>query len=103
MLRVYQGGIDCSDDSFLFETIKKVGPRGHYLEEDSTLCNFKQVWYSQIFDRSLTAEVAADSFTNKIKEKTLELINAPVNPDIDPAIFPILDEHEKKWKTLLNK
>ncbi|MPN40419.1 hypothetical protein SDC9_187956 [bioreactor metagenome] len=102
MLRVYQGGIDCSDEAFLFETIKKVGPRGHYLEEDSTLENFKSVWYSKIFDRSLAGEVPADSFAQKIKQKTLALIDAPVNPDIDPSILPVLAEHEKKWKKLVD-
>ena len=102
MLRVYQGGIDCSDEALLFDTIKKVGPRGHYLEEDSTLDNFKSVWYSRIFDRSLTGEIPADSFAQKIKQKTLTLINAPVNPDIDPLILRILAEHEKKWKKLID-
>ncbi|MEG1603886.1 MAG: trimethylamine methyltransferase family protein, partial [Cloacibacillus sp.] len=102
MLRVYQGGIDCSDEAFLFETIKKVGPRGHYLEEDSTLENFKSVWYSKIFDRSLTGEIAADAFSKKIKDKTLELIEAPVNPEIDPSMLQILEEHESKWRKLID-
>lgn len=102
MLRVYQGGIDCSDEAFLFDTIKKVGPRGHYLEEESTLENFKSVWYSNIFDRSLTGELPAGYFNQKVKEKTMELINAPVNPEIDQSILPIIAEHERKWKKLVD-
>ena len=101
MIRVCQGGVDCSDEAFLFDVIKAVGPRGNYLEQNSTLANFRSVWYSDIFDRSLTGETAPDSFAQKVKEKTMKLIDGPTNPSIDPDILPIIAEHERKWMQLI--
>lgn len=101
MLRVYQGGVDFSDEAFLFDVIKKVGPRGHYLEDNSTLENFRSVWYSKIFDRSLNAELPSDEFLKRIKKNTMKLIEGDVNQDIDQAILPVIEEHEQKWKKLV--
>lgn len=101
MLHVYQEGIDCSDSAFLFDTIKKVGPRGNYLGEDSTVANFRNIWYSSIFDRSLNSEVAKDAFMEKVKNKTIKLIEAPVNSQIAPHVLAVIEEHERKWKKLI--
>lgn len=101
MLRVYQGGIDLSDEAFMVDVIKEIGPKGNYLQHDSTLTNFKQVWYSKIFDRSLNAEIPADAFVSKIKKKTTKLIEKHKNKKVNTDIFPILEEHEAKWKKLV--
>ncbi|MDO5116437.1 MAG: trimethylamine methyltransferase family protein [Synergistaceae bacterium] len=97
MLRVYQEGIDLSDESFIFDVIKRVGPRGHYLEEETTLRNFKKIWYSKVFDRSLNSEIPQNNFANKIKEKTKSIIATHINDSVNENIIPILEEHERKW------
>lgn len=101
MLRVYQGGIDFSDEALMFDVIKKIGPKGHYLEESSTLKNFKSIWYSKIFDRSLNVELPADEFLRRIKSKTIKLIEGDINKNINNDILPIIEEHEQKWKRLI--
>ena len=98
MLRVYQGGIDLSEEAFMFDVTKEVGPRGNYLQHDSTLEHFKSIWYSKIFDRSLNAEIPSDNFDQKIKAKTQKIISKHRNEDVNENIIPILEAHEKKWK-----
>ena len=98
MLRVFQNGIDVSDDAFLFDVIKETGPRGHFLEQPSTLTNFREIWYSEIFDRSLAQKTEPNIFLSRVKSKTIGLIDAPENEKLSADIMQIICEHENKWR-----
>lgn len=103
MLHIYQEEIDFSDEAFLFDVIKKIGPKGHYLEEPSTLENFKCIWYSKIFDRTLNGVLPDNIFLTKLRKKTMKLINTYENEDIKPEVVKIVDSYEKKWQETISK
>jgi trimethylamine--corrinoid protein Co-methyltransferase len=53
MVNQYTGGVPVNDDALALDLIDKIGPGGHYLLEDHTLKHFRNVWYSNLFDRSI--------------------------------------------------
>ncbi|MFA0889809.1 MAG: trimethylamine methyltransferase family protein [Synergistales bacterium] len=103
MLKIFQEEVDLSEEAFMFDVIKEIGPRGNYLQHESTLLNFKQIWYSKIFERRLSGESKANIFAEKIRAKTINIIENHYNLEINPKILPILLEHEKKWAKLIEK
>ncbi len=46
-------GLPVNDETLALDVIDKVGPGGHYLHEDHTFDHFKEIWYSDLFDRSV--------------------------------------------------
>ena len=53
MIKHFTQGIAVDSEELALEVIKKVGPGGAYLSEDHTLKNFKKIYYSSLFSRSM--------------------------------------------------
>jgi trimethylamine--corrinoid protein Co-methyltransferase len=91
------GGIPVNDDTLALDLIDKIGPGGHYLEEDHTLDNFKNVWYSDLFDRAFNAEwlaKGAKRFEERLREKTEEvMLHQPV-----PLSNEVINEMEQMMR-----
>ena len=52
MVKRLIAGFELDEDSLALDTIKSVGPAGHFLEEEHTLQNFRKgVWYPSLFER----------------------------------------------------
>lgn len=51
MVRRIAGGIDVNDETLAFDVIKKIGPGGHFLEEEHTLRHFREHHQSKLIDR----------------------------------------------------
>lgn len=43
--------VDITDETLALDVINHVGPSGHYLETEHTLENYRQHWYSNLFNR----------------------------------------------------
>ena len=54
--------------ALMLKTIKDVGPGGHYLEERSTLKNFKKIWYPKRFKRLMENPDESDLMDRLIAE-----------------------------------
>ena len=52
MINQFVRGIVVDEDTLAVDVIHSVGPGGHFMEEDHTLKYFREVWYSNLFDRS---------------------------------------------------
>lgn len=101
MVKQFMGGVTVTDDTLALDIIEKVGSGGNFLREKHTVKNFKNMLYSDIFDR-LQYETwqnrGAKSIEQRLKEKTLALINSQDEAPLDQAIVKELDARQKAWE-----
>jgi len=82
------------------EMIDRVGPGGHFLNEDHTLRHFRDVWYSNVFDRTIyTAWLAEDGrrFEQRLRDHTAELMQHRPAP-LPDATLAELEKMARHWK-----
>ena len=73
MIKHYMRGIMVNDDTLALEIIHSVGPGGHFMEQKHTLDHYREVWYSNLFDRSLYdtwLERGGRRFQERLTEQT---------------------------------
>lgn len=49
-------GIEVNEETLAYEVINRVGPQNHFLSEDHTVKNLKNIWMSDIFNRDSFAD-----------------------------------------------
>lgn len=100
MVNQYMRGIVVNDETLALDLIDRVGPGGHYLEEAHTMHHFRDVWYSDLFDRTnydAWRKQGAIQFTERLREKTRKLMN--LNAASLPAeIIKEMELMEKQWR-----
>jgi trimethylamine--corrinoid protein Co-methyltransferase len=100
MVQQYMKGLPVNEKTLALDLIDKIGPGGHYLYEDHTHEHFREVWYSDLFDRSVYDVWVADGergFSERLREKTLNLME--VEPDPLPEdVLEELENMQKHWK-----
>jgi trimethylamine--corrinoid protein Co-methyltransferase len=88
MVNQFMGGIPLNDESIALELIDKIGPGGHYLLEKHTLEHFRNVWYSDLFDRTIYDQwqaQGAKQFQERLHEQTQKAMEhqpAPLSDDV---------------------
>ena len=100
MVSQYMRGIRVNDETLALGVIDRVGPGGHYLEEEHTMRHFREVWYSDLLDRSNYDEwrkQGSIDFAERLRVKTRKLM------DINTASLPAeitkeMDHMEKRWR-----
>ncbi len=92
----YQRGVDLSDAEDWVQSIKDSGPGGNYLSSPLTFENFKQIHYSDFFDRSMTGTPL--SMNQKIYERTLELINEHKPKELSSEQLEIIENSWNRWE-----
>jgi trimethylamine--corrinoid protein Co-methyltransferase len=100
MVNQFMGGIPVNQETLALELINRVGPGGHYLNEDHTMDHFREVWYSKLFDREIYDvwhKQGAKRFEDRLREKTLEVMNHKP-PALPPEIIKELDQMAKHWE-----
>lgn len=100
MLNQIFRGIEIDDENLAVEVIHNVGPGGHFMNEDHTIEHFKEVWYSNLFDRSNYAtwlENGGLRFEERLRLQTLEKME--YEPRLIPeAIRQELDRLAENWQ-----
>jgi trimethylamine--corrinoid protein Co-methyltransferase len=100
MIKHYMRGILVNDDTLALEIIHGVGPGGHFMEEKHTLDHYREVWYSNLFDRSLYdtwLERGGRRFRERLTEQTQETVEH--EPEMLPEAFiKELDRMATYWK-----
>lgn len=100
MLNQIFRGIEIDDENLAVEVIHNVGPGGHFMNEDHTIEHFKEVWYSNLFDRSNYAtwlENGGLRFEERLRLQTLEKMES--EPRLIPeAIRQELDRLAENWQ-----
>ena len=89
MVGQFMRGLPVNDETLALDVMDKVGPGGHYLGEDHTLKHFRDVWYSDLFDRSIYAtwlSAGAKRFEQRLQEKTEEVMRHQPSPLPDDVL-----------------
>ena len=96
-------GIEVSEKTLALEVIDRVGPRGHFLETEHTLENFREhIWHPRLFERgsyeAWKAAGARDLFA-KLNARVREILKThrpePLAAEAERKIAQILAEREK--------
>ncbi|MGD8302827.1 MAG: trimethylamine methyltransferase family protein [Desulfobacterales bacterium] len=100
MVNQYMRGIPVSDETLALDVIDRIGPRGHYLAEEHTMQHFRDVWYSDLFDRSnydKWREQGSVRFAERLRKKTRKLMDHPAEP-LPAEIFREMELMERQWR-----
>ena len=99
MVNQYMRGILVNDETLALDLIDRVGPGGHYLEEEHTMRHFHDVWYSDLFDRTNYDEwlkQGSKHFTERLQEKTRKLMELDTE-QLPTEIIKEMDRMAKHW------
>lgn len=83
MVEQFMRGVPVSDETLALDMMDRIGPGGHYLYEDHTLEHFREVWYSDLFDRSVHEvwlSQGGKRFQQRLREKTESLMRHQPEP-----------------------
>jgi len=99
MVNQYMRGILVNDETLALDLIDRVGPGGHYLEEEHTMRHFRDIWYSDLFDRTnydTWLKQGSIPFTERLREKTRKLMDINTEP-LPTEIIKEMDRMAKHW------
>jgi len=100
MVNQYVMGMPINDESLAVELIDKIGPGGHFLNEEHTLKHFRDVWYSRIFDRTILAqwqERGSKQFEERLREATVKAMAHKPAP-LPMEVVKEIDRMAKHWR-----
>ncbi len=100
MVNRYMRGMPVNDETLALDLIDRVGPGRHYLQEDHTFKHFREVWYSQFFDRTIQAqwlEKGAKRFEERLREQTQKVMDHKPVP-LPSEVIKELDLMAKHWE-----
>jgi trimethylamine--corrinoid protein Co-methyltransferase len=84
-------GIPVYDDTVALQVMDQVGPGGHYLSHDHTYERFKtEIWRPTLTDRrdyNEWSKAGAKTYQERVHERTIELLEADVEPLLDEAMY----------------
>ena len=96
----FMHGIPVTEETLAIDLIDKVGPGGHYLQEGHTMKHFRNIRYSNLFERMVYEKwekAGAKTFEQRLQEITLEKMKHRPTPLPDKVIKE-LDKMQAKWK-----
>ena len=96
----FMNGIPVTKETLAVDIIDKVGPGGHYLTEKHTMDHFRQIKYSELFDRSIYEKweaAGSKKFEDRLQELTLKKM-AHVPRSLPEEIIKELDKMQASWK-----
>ena len=77
MVNQYMGGMPMNDETLAVGVMVRIGPGGHYLNEEHTLRHYKEMWYSDLFDRTIYQtwlDRGGKRFDERLRNKTAKLM-----------------------------
>jgi trimethylamine--corrinoid protein Co-methyltransferase len=96
----FMNGVPVTDDTLAIDLIDRVGPGGHFLQEDHTMNHFRKVRYSKLFDRTVYdqwREAGSKRFEERLREITRETMDHQPAP-LASEITRELDRMQSHWK-----
>ena len=98
-------GVNTTDEYLAMDDMREVGPKGHYLAQESTLVKNRENWESALEDRNeydRWMALGGKTMGQRAKERVQDIIlNGELNtmsPEKDAAIAAILDRIDKAEK-----
>ncbi len=96
----YMEGIPVTEETLALDIIDKVGPGGHFLQEQHTMDHFRKVKYSKLFERDVFAnwqKAGEKRMESRLQELTLEKMKHRPEP-LPADIIKELDRMQALWK-----
>jgi trimethylamine--corrinoid protein Co-methyltransferase len=100
MVRQFLQGLAVNEETLAVDIIDKVGPGGHYLNEEHTLRHFREVWYSELFDRAMLdqwKQKGGKRFEERLREATQKAMAHTPAP-LPAEVLRELDRMATSWK-----
>ena len=97
MVNVMLRGIEINDETLPLGLMEKLGPKASYLFESHTRKHFRTFWAAPLFDRSFARTGTVQSAEERIKRKTIELIETHQPKPLPDATVRELKKVEKAW------
>lgn len=100
MVRQFLKGLTVNEETLAVDLIDKVGPGGHYLNEEHTLRHFREVWYSELFDRAMLdqwKQKGGKRFEERLREAAQKVMAHTPKP-LPAEVLRELDRMAKYWK-----
>lgn len=95
MVKPLRRGIPVNDESLCVDVIKAVGQGGHFLNHMHTLEHFGDVWYSDLYDHTMSGTVP--TLNEKINKKAKDILEnytpQPLTAEQEASVSAIM----KKW------
>jgi trimethylamine---corrinoid protein Co-methyltransferase len=96
----YMNGIPVTKETLALDVIEKVGPGGHYLQEQHTMNHFKEIKYSNLFERMVYdnwKKQGSKKLEQRLQELTLKKMEH--RPEaLTPEIIKELDSMQAAWR-----
>ncbi|HHC25128.1 MAG TPA: hypothetical protein ENK58_06915, partial [Desulfobacterales bacterium] len=92
--------IPVSKETLAIDIIDKVGPGGHYLTEKHTMDHFRQIKYSELFDRSIYDKweaAGSKKLEDRLQALTLKKMEHKPRP-LSKETLKELDNMQASWK-----
>ena len=96
----FMSGLPVTDETLAIDLIDRVGPGGHYLQEEHTMKHFRKVRYSKLFERSIYdhwKDVGGKRFEDRLREITKEAM-AHKPETLASEVIKELDRMAAHWK-----
>jgi len=99
MVRPMRRGIKMDKEQIALEVIKNVGPGGQYVSEEHTFKYFRDFWYPEMLDRTMTG--GDKPLKEKINSKLEKIIKTHELPVLDEEMLREIEKLEEKWRSIL--
>jgi trimethylamine--corrinoid protein Co-methyltransferase len=100
MARRFMRGIEVNPETLARDVIARVGPGGHYLEDDHTFDHFRQqLWNPSLltrFGREEWKAAGSKDMAQKVHEKVLEILNSHQAPPLPDAVVSTIASLREK-------
>jgi trimethylamine--corrinoid protein Co-methyltransferase len=96
----FMDGIPVNRETLALDIIDKVGPGGHYLQEQHTMDHFRKIKYSDLFERQVYAnweKAGSRTLEQRLQKLTLEKMEHRPAP-LSPEVVAELDRMQAAWK-----
>jgi len=96
----FMAGIPVTEETLALDVIHRVGPGGHYLQDDHTMNHFRKIKYSEIFERMVHDQwkaAGAKTFEQRLQEATLKKMAHRPEP-LPEETIKALDDMQKGWQ-----
>ena len=100
MVKRIMGGIPVDEDTLALDVVREVGPGGNYLAQEHTFRHFREMWYSQLFERTLHQSwLKGDrsSVAERINKKTREILQTHQAEPLPEDVLAELVALERGW------
>jgi trimethylamine--corrinoid protein Co-methyltransferase len=94
LIKRFMGGLVVTEETLALDVIDRVGPGGHFLEEEHTYRHFRENWYPSLFDRHPRDDwESRGSLTlgDRAKARVREIFETHQPPPLDEAILAKLE------------